>query len=160
FWALRGGGGNFGIAASFKYRLYPLSTVVGGLIAHPVEAAGELLRFYRDAAASASDDLTAFAGLVHAPDGSGMKLAAMIVCHTGTPAEAEEELAALKAFGSPIMVEVGPIPYPVMNTLIDAAYPPGLLNYWLSNFAPGLSDGLIDAAIERFASVPSPMSGM
>src|SRR3954468_23384358 len=92
FWALRGGGGNFGIAASIEYRLHPLQMVTGGLIAHPVEAAGDLLRFYRDAVPSSSDDLTVFCALVHAPDGSGMKLAAMIVFHTGTPEEAIREL--------------------------------------------------------------------
>ncbi len=70
FWALRGGGGNFGVATSFTYRLHPVGTIVGGLIAHPIEAAPELLRFYRDEVAGASDDLTVFAGLVHAPDGS------------------------------------------------------------------------------------------
>src|SRR5437868_2477187 len=76
-WALRGGGGNFGIAASLQYRLHPLQTVTGGLIAHPLEAAGEMLRFYRDAVASASDDLMVFAALVHTPDGSGHKIAGM-----------------------------------------------------------------------------------
>ena len=70
-WALRGGGGNFGVAASFEYRLRPQPMVVGGLIAHPVEAAGDLLRFYRDAAANCPDELTVFAALAHAPDGSG-----------------------------------------------------------------------------------------
>ena len=85
FWALRGGGGNFGVATSFTYRLHPVETVVGGLIAHPIDAAPDLLRFYRDAVADASDDLTVFAGLVHAPDGSGAKLAALVVFHTATP---------------------------------------------------------------------------
>jgi FAD/FMN-containing dehydrogenase len=160
FWALCGGGGNFGIAASFEYRLYPLTMVTGGLIAHPVEAAGDLLRFYRDAVASSSDDLTVFAGLVHAPDGSGHKLSALIVFHTGAPEEAERELAPFKQWGSPLMVEVGPMPYQVMNTIIDAGYQKGSLNYWLSSFTSGLSDGLIDTAVERFASVPSPMSAI
>ena len=160
FWALRGGGGNFGIAASLKYRLHPLDMVVGGLIAHPIDAAGDMLRFYRDAVASASDDLTVFAGLVHAPDGSGLKLAAMVVFHTGMPEEAERELAPFKTWGSPLMVEVGPMPYPVMNTLLDANYATGSLNYWLSSFTSGLPDGLIDTALERFATVPSTMSAI
>ena len=160
FWALRGGGGNFGVAASFEYALHPLQMVTGGLIAHPIDAAGEMLRFYRDAVASVSDDLTVFAALVHAPDGSGMKIAGMVVFHTGTPEEAERELAPFKEWGSPLVVEVGPMPYQVMNTILDAAYPTGSLNYWLSNFTSGLPDGLIETAIERFASVPSPMSAI
>jgi len=158
-WGLRGGGGNFGIAASLTYRLRPQPMVVGGLIAHPFDAAGDMLRFYRDATAAYPDELTSFAGLVHAPDGSGMKLAAMIVCHTD-PARADADLAPFLAFGSPLVAEVGPMPYPVMNTLIDAGYPEGALNYWLSSFTTGLSDALIDLMIERFASVPSPMSAI
>ena len=85
FWALRGGGGNFGVATSFTYRLHPVQMVVGGLIAHPIDAAPGLLRFYREAVADASDDLTIYAGLVHAPDGSGVKLSALVVFHTGDP---------------------------------------------------------------------------
>ncbi len=154
-WALRGGGGNFGIAASLQFELHSLTMVTGGLIAHPLEAAGDMLRFYRDAVASASDDLTVFAALVHAPDGSGHKIAGMVVFHTGTPEEAEAELAPFKAFGSPLVVEVGQMPYPVMNTILDDGFPKGLLNYWLSSFTTGLTDNLIDTAIERFASIPS-----
>ncbi len=156
-WALRGGGGNFGIAASLEYRLFPLTMVTGGLIAHPLERAGEVLRFYRDAVANASDDLTVFTALVHPPEAPpGMKAAGMVVFHTGTEEEAERELAPFKEWGPPIMVEVGRMPYPVMNTLLDDAYPTGSLNYWLSNFTTGLDDGLIDAMVEAYESVPSP----
>ena len=160
FWALRGGGGNFGVVTSFTYRLHPVATVTGGLIAHPFEAAGDLLRFYRDAVADASDELTVFAGLVHAPDGSGAKLAVLVVCHIGDPETAERDLAPFKGFGSPLMTEIGRLPYPVMNTLLDAGFPDGALNYWLSSFARGLTDALIDTAIERFATVPSAMTGI
>jgi FAD/FMN-containing dehydrogenase len=160
FWALRGGGGNFGIAASIKFRLHPMPTVTGGLIAHPVDRAVEMLRFYREAAPTVSDDLTVFAGLVHAPDGSGMKLAALIVFHTGTPEEAEREIAPFKEWGPPVMVEVGPVPYPAFNTILDEGYPHGLRNYWLSAFTEGIPDGLIDTMVDRFMQVPSPMSGM
>jgi FAD/FMN-containing dehydrogenase len=159
-WALRGGGGNFGVATSFTYRLHPVSTVTGGLIAHPIDAAPELLRFYRDAVADVSDDLTVFAGLVHAPDGSGAKLAALVVCHAGDPDAAARELAPFLSFGSPVMTQVGPMPYPVMNTLLDAGYPVGSLNYWLSSFTRGLPDALIDVVVERFASVPSTMTAI
>ncbi len=159
FWALRGGGGNFGVATSFTYRVHSVGTITGGLIAHPIDAARDLLRFYREAIADASDDLSVFAGLVHAPDGSGAKLAALVVFHTGDADEAERDLEPFKTWGSPLMVEVGPMPYPVMNTLLDAAYPAGALNYWLSSFTL-LPDELIDLAVERFSIVPSPMTAM
>ena len=140
FWAIRGGGGNFGVATSLTYRLHPVHTVVGGVIAHPLAAAPELLRFYREAVAGASDDLNVFAGLVHAPDGSGAKLAALLVFHTGSAAEAERDLAPFTAWGSPLLAQIGPIPYPAMNTILDAGYPAGSLNYWLSSFTRGLPD--------------------
>jgi len=159
-WALRGGGGNFGVATSFTYRVHPLSMVTGGLIAHPIDAAPELLRFYRDAVAEASDDLTVFAGLVHAPDGSGAKLSALVVCHAGDPDTATRELEPFLSFGSPVVTAVGPMPYPQMNTLLDGGFPPGALNYWLSSFTHGLPDALIDTAVECFASVPSTMTAI
>jgi FAD/FMN-containing dehydrogenase len=158
-WALRGGGGNFGVATSLTFRLAPQPMVFGGLVAHPIEAAPELLRFYRDAVAGEPDEMTVWAALVHAPDGSGMPIAGLIMCHTD-PERAEADLAPIRGWGSPLVEQVGPMPYPVMNTLIDEAYPAGALNYWLSSFTTGLSDGLIDTAVERFASVPSPMSGI
>jgi FAD/FMN-containing dehydrogenase len=160
FWGLRGGGGNFGIAASFEYNVHPVQMITGGLIAHPVDVAGDLLRWWRDAVEHASDDLTVFAVLGHAPDGSGLKIAAMAVFHTGPEDVAERELEPFKTWGEPIVVEVHRMPYPVMNTLLDAGYPTSSLNYWLSNFTTGMSDGLIDTAVERFKSVPSPMSAI
>jgi FAD/FMN-containing dehydrogenase len=160
FWALRGGGGNFGVVTAFTYRLHRVSTIVGGLIAHPIDAAPDLLRFYRDAVADSSDDLTVFAGLVHAPDGSETKLAALVVFHAGDADAAERELAPFKAWGSPLVVDVGSMPYPAMNTLLDAGFPDGALNYWLSSFTRGLPDELIHIAVERFAGVPSTMTSI
>jgi FAD/FMN-containing dehydrogenase len=156
-WAVRGGGGNFGVAASLTFRLRPQAMVVGGLIAHPIEAGRDLLRFYREAAAACPDELTVFAGLVHAPDGSGTKLAAMLVCHTD-PDRADADLAPFLEFGSPLMVQVGPMPYPAMNQMLDEGYPMGALNYWLSSFTTGIPDGLIETVAQRFESVPSPMT--
>ena len=158
FWALRGGGGNFGIAASLKFRLHPLTTITGGLIAHPLERAGEMFGFYREATAGLNDDTSVFAALVHTPE--GMKVAGMLCFHVGAPEEAERDLAPFKEWGEPLLVEVGPMPYPVFNTILDAGYPHGLQNYWLSGFTTGLSDGLIDTMVERFESVPSPMSAI
>jgi len=160
FWALRGGGGNFGVATTFTYRLHPLSMVTGGLIIHPVDAAPELLRFYRDSVADLPDDLTVFAALVHAPDGSGMKLTGFAVCHAGDPEQAQRDLEPFFTWGSPVMTEVGQMPYPVMNTLLDDGFPSGSMNYWMSSFTAGLSDGLIDTMVDRFATVPSIMSSI
>src|SRR3954467_9772619 len=108
FWALRGGGGNFGVATAFTYRLHQLAMVTGGLIAHPIDVAPSMLRFYRDAVADVSDDLEVFSGLVHAPDGSGQQLAVLVLCHTGDPDQAEVDIATFKAWGSPLVVDVGP----------------------------------------------------
>src|SRR5262245_33483823 len=125
-WALRGGGGNFGVATSFEYQLHPVGpTVMGGLVAHPFDRARDLLRFYRDITGSLPDEHTVFGGLVHAPDGSGTKLAAIVTCHCGPPAAAEKALNSLKQFGSPVMEALGPIPYVELNAMLDAGFPRG-----------------------------------
>ena len=161
FWGLRGGGGNFGVVSSFEYRLHEVGPLVtGGLVAHPFDAAKDVLGFCRDFTANASDDLMTFTGLGHAPDGSGAKLALAVACHLGTPEQAEEELRPLREFGSPAMVDLGQLPYTVMNSLLDAAYPQGSLNYWKSGFVSELTDELLDALIERFAACPSPMTAV
>jgi FAD/FMN-containing dehydrogenase len=158
FWALRGGGGNFGVATWFEYRLHPLREVYGGLIAYPYEAAHDVLRAFRDL--RQPDELWVIAGLVHAPDGSGAKLAALVVCHVGSVDQAEDDLRPLLELGSPIVSEVGPMPYPAVNTLFDEGYPRGALNYWKSSFLQDLDDAAIDALVERFAVAPSPMSAI
>ncbi|MGH7365639.1 MAG: FAD-binding oxidoreductase [Candidatus Rokuibacteriota bacterium] len=161
FWAVRGGGGNFGVATWLEFEVYPVGpTVIGGLVAHPFAAARDVLRFYRDFTASLPDELTAFAGVLHAPDGSGTKLAAIIVCHAGSLEAGAAAVAPVKGFGSPVMDVIGPMPYSAVNMLFDAGFPPGALNYWKSNFLAALDDAAIDTMIERFAATPSPMSGL
>jgi FAD/FMN-containing dehydrogenase len=160
FWALRGGGGNFGVATSLEYRLHPLSEVVGGLVAHPFEAARDVLRFYREFTQSVPDELTVFGGLVYAPGSSDLRLAALVVCHAGPAEQAQKDLAPLREFGQPLMVELGPMPYAVMNTLLDDGFPRGALNYWKSSFVESLDDELIDLAIERFETTPSPLNAI
>jgi FAD/FMN-containing dehydrogenase len=161
FWGLRGGSGNFGVVSSFEFRLHPVGPeIFGGLVAHPFDAAEDFLRFYRDFAATSSDDLMTFAGLGHAPDGSGTKLALCIACHLGTPDQAEADLGPLREFGSPALVQLGPLPYTVLNSLLDGGYPNGSLNYWKSGFLSELSDAAIGEMLERFAACPSPMTAM
>ena len=161
FWALRGGGGNFGVATWLEYEVYPVGPMVtGGLVAHPFAEARDVLRFYRDFTASLPDDLTAFAGVLHAPDGSGFKLAGIVLCHAGSPEAGAAAVAPVKAFGKPVMDVIGPMPYAAVNTLFDAGFPRGALNYWKSNFLADLKDAAIDTLIERFAAAPSPMSAL
>ena len=161
FWALRGGGGNFGVATSFEYRLHPVGPLItGGLVAHPFARARDVLRYFRDVTRALPDDFMVFAGLIHAPDGSGAKLAAMVTCHCGPLAEGEKAVRPLKQFGPPAMDAIGPMPYCQLNSMLDAAYPKGALNYWKSSFLSQLSDDAIDMMIERFARCPTPMGQM
>ena len=161
FWGVRGAGANFGVVTSFQYRLHPVGPIVtGGLVIHPFEAAGEFLRFVRSFAEDVSDDFTMFAGLLHAPDGSGTMLSGAVLCHVGTPEEARRELEPLLTYGSPLDVPVGEMSYTAVNTLIDAAFPPGALYYWKSTFLTDLSDEVVDVMVERFAGCPSPITAL
>jgi FAD/FMN-containing dehydrogenase len=161
FWAVRGGGGNFGVATWFEFELQPVGPiVVGGLVAHPLSAARDVLRLYRDVTASLPDEMAVFAGLVHAPDGSGAKLVALIVCHIGETDAATRAVEPLRRFGSPAIDAIGPMPYSVVNTLFNDGFPSGALNYWKANFLRELTDEAIGTAIESFAASPSPMSAV
>src|SRR6516164_9055913 len=158
FWALRGGGGNFGVAASFEYQLHAVGpTITGGVIAYPLKQAREALRFFRDYTASLPDELAVVAALLHAPDGSGAKLAAMVTCHCGPLASGEQAMRPLKAFGPPVLDALGPMPYCQLNAMLDAGYPKGALNYWKSSFLARLSDDAINTMVESFACCPTPM---
>lgn len=161
FWALRGGGGNFGVVSSFEYQLHPLGpAVVSGLIAYPIDNAGDVLRFFREFTASLPDELTAFALLAYAPDGSGTPIATIAVCHCGPLTEAEAAVRPVKEFGSPLMDVIGPTGYEETNMMFDAGYPKGALNYWKSNFLSELSDGAIDTLADQFSTCPSPMTAL
>jgi FAD/FMN-containing dehydrogenase len=161
-WALRGGGGNFGVVSSFEYRLHPVGpTITGGLAIHPFSDAAAVLRFFRDFTAAVPDELGVIGALIHAPDGSGTKLAALVVCHAGGQSQAQEDLAELLAFGSPLDVQIGPMPYSAVNTMLDAGFPRGALSYWKSSFLGELSDAAIDSTVAQFANcTSSPMSAV
>ncbi len=161
FWALRGGGGNFGVATTLEYRLHQVGpTITGGLIAWPFQDAWDVLRRFRDVTAGLPDEFTVFGGLVHAPDGSGTKLAAIVLCHCGPRADGEKAVQPIKAFGTPAVDAIGPMPYAAMNAMLDAAYPAGALNYWKSNFLGALSDDAIRTMIDCFAECPTAMGQM
>jgi FAD/FMN-containing dehydrogenase len=156
FWAVRGGGGNFGVATSFEFALHPVGPIViGGLAAWPFEMAKDVLKLFRDLAAKATDDVMLVAALLTAPDGK-TKVAAMALGHFGSRADGERAIAPMKAF-KPILDELGPIPYTALNGLLDGAFPPGAFNYWKTHFLNQLTDDAMDALIDSAASCPTPM---
>lgn len=157
FWALRGGGGNFGVATAFDFDLHPVGpTVTAGFVAYPFERAEELLRFYRDFTADLPDEMTVYYGLLHGPDGT--KLSAIALCHCGDLAAGGKAAAPVKAFGTPAIDIIGPVSYCDHNTLFDAAFPKGAHNYWKSSFLTELTDEAIRIVVDGYARVPSPMS--
>jgi FAD/FMN-containing dehydrogenase len=159
FWALRGGGGNFGAVTSFQYRAHPVATVLGGLLVHPLSTAPAVLDFYRQFTAAAPDELGVGCGLVHAPDGSGAKFVALPLCHAAEDLQqAETDLKALREFGPPDMDAIQPMPYPAVNTMLDDAFPRGALNYWKSAFLTELSDAAVRIIVDAFEQAPSTMT--
>jgi FAD/FMN-containing dehydrogenase len=161
FWAVRGGGGNFGVVTWFEYSLHPVGpTVTAGMIVHPFEAATDLLQLFAGLAPDLPDELTIFPALVHAPDGSGAPLAAMVLCHVGTQEQAAADLEPILGFGTPLDTPVGPMPYTAANALIDGAFPRGALNYWKASFLSDLTDEVIATMIGQFERCPSPMSAL
>lgn len=159
FWAVRGGGGNFGIAASLEYRLHAAGpTITGGLLCYPLDAAHDVLGLFREVAASAPDELMLVASVVGAPDGSGTKVVAVAACHCGSLPDGEATMRRLKGFGRPVMDTIGPMTYCELNAMLDEGYPKGALNYWKSHFLAELTDEAIDTIVDAFARCPSPMS--
>jgi FAD/FMN-containing dehydrogenase len=161
FWAVRGGGGNFGIAASFEYRLHNLGPMItGGLVCHEFKTARDVLKMFREVTASAPDNMMLVAALLGAPDGSGAKLAAIAASHCGPLSDGEAAMRRLKTFGRPVIDTIGPMTYCGLNTMLDGGYPKGALNHWKSHFLRDLSDDAITTMIDAFEKCPSPMSGI
>jgi len=158
FWAVRGAGHNFGVVTSFEYRLHPVSSVLGGMVIHPFERARDVLRFHQELTASAPDELGCMAAILTGPDGN--LVAALVACYAGPPEEGERVLAPLRRFGPPLADTIAPIPYPVMQTLLDGAFPHGRHNYWKSGLTRQLPDVAIDALGEHAARVPSPFAAV
>ena len=155
FWGLRGGGGNFGIATSFEYRLHPVGPVLGGIVAYPFEKAKEVLKLFREFTSTAPDEMASGIVLISLPDGT--PVVGIVLCHSGELAEGEGIVKPLRAFGPRLIDQIGPVPYTAAQQLIDAFYPPGLQNYWKSSFLRAISDEAIDTMVAYCASRPSPM---
>jgi FAD/FMN-containing dehydrogenase len=156
YWGLRGGGGNFGVVTAFEFAMHPVSTVVGGIVAHPLPRAREVLQFYRHFIATAPDELTTIVIFATSPEGH--PIIGIAACYAGPLELGEETIRPLKEFGPPVMDMMGPLPYTALQQANDPTAPAGLQNYWKAAFLQDLSDEAIDAIIEYATNVTSPLS--
>jgi FAD/FMN-containing dehydrogenase len=167
FWAVRGGGGNFGVVTSFEFQLHPISTVYGGPMFWPIEQAADILRFWRDFILNAPEDINGWFAFVTVPPAPPFpeqfhlrKMCAIVWCHTGPLTEAEERFKPIRAFRAPAIDFAGPIPWPALQSMFDAIYPPGLQWYWKADFFNDLNDKAIDLAVKYGAQLPTMHSTM
>jgi FAD/FMN-containing dehydrogenase len=165
FWAVRGGGGNFGIVTSFEFEVHHAGIVLAGLVFHPASRAREALRFWREFEATAPVELTAGALLFTAPpapfipeDAHGAPVVAMGGVFTGDVEVGEKVLQPLREWGSPIADIIQPMPYSAAQTMADGLWPHNFQNYWKSGFLKGLSNDAIDTLVSQVATVPSSMT--
>jgi len=166
FWAVRGGGGNFGVVTSFEFDLHPVGPeVLGGPIFHPYEDAREALEFYRAFTADAPDELACYALVVRVPPEApfpeayrGEPSVALTVCYVGPTDEAEDALEPLRAFGDPILDAVQPMPYPVLQQSFDDGSPEGHRWYTKAHYLADLPDGAIETILEFTDPFPGPLT--
>jgi len=167
-WALRGGGGNFGVVTSFEYRLYPVGPeIIGGAIAWRVEDARAVLDMYRHVLENAPPELVCVAAIRPAPPAPwlpkeihGKLVVVLFVCHTGSLQDAEKDVAPIKSFGSPVGDVVIKRSYVSQQSLIDATQPKGRRYYWKSEYLPGCEAEMLGPFIESGARISSPHSGI
>ena len=166
FWGLRGGGGNFGIATAFEYRFHPVGPIVlGGPIFWRLDEGREVLRFLRDFAPQAPDELgiTVAARLAPPmpflpPEQYGKPVVGLVLVWAGDIAEGQKAIAPLRAIGAPIADVVRPVPYLALQSMLDGGAPHGMHYYWKSHRLPQISDAVIDAILGRVESITSPFS--
>ena len=164
FWALRGGGGNFGVVTSFEFNLHPLDPeVLSGLIVHPLENAGELLSEFRRIAREAPDELTIWVVMRKAPplpflptEWHGKEVLIFAACYSGDMKEGEKAVKALRALGRPVVDVISPHPFTGWQAAFDPLLAPGARNYWKSHDFTDLSDGAIKAILDAVRTLPSP----
>lgn len=153
FWALRGGGGNFGVVTSFEFRLHPVGPMIyAGLLAWPITAGRDVLRAYRDFVAEAPETLTVFAALLSSPDGD--PLVGLIPGWFGPIEEGESRLAPLRRL-QPVLDVVQEVPYRMQQQLLDDGAAPGIPRYWKSGYINELDDTLIDVLLEQNEKRPT-----
>jgi FAD/FMN-containing dehydrogenase len=166
FWAIRGGGGNFGVVTSFLFALHPIKTIVGGPMLWPLERAAEVMRWYREFLPSAPEELNGFFAFLVVPPADPFpeklhmqKMCGVIWCHTGSELRAEELLLPARAMG-PALDGVGPLAYPALQSAFDGLYEPGYQWYWRADFVKELSDEAIERHVEHGSAMPTMHSTM
>ncbi|MGW6985661.1 FAD-binding oxidoreductase [Streptomyces sp. NPDC054932] len=162
FWALRGGGGNFGAVTSFEYRLSPVKDIYGGPMLFELEDAATVLRSFADHIADAPEELGGFPAFQIAPplpfipeDRHGDTFALIVACWSGPLDEGERAVQTFRDFAPVVAEHVGPMPYPALNSAFDALVPPGLQHYWKANFVSELTDAAIDAHLRHAPGLPA-----
>lgn len=157
FWAIRGGGGNFGIVSRFQYQLHDVdTTVIAGMILYPMDQGKAVMQFYRDYARTAPDELMAYSGFIVTPD--GLPVTFVLPAWMGKKEDAEKNLAPLRSFGTPLADMVAEIPYLQLQSILDAAAPTGIRRYWKSGYFLNITDELLDIVLRHVATRPSPLS--
>jgi len=168
FWAVRGGGGNFGVVTSFLFEVHPLSTVYAGPMLWHVEQAEEVMRWYRDFIEQAAEDINGFFAFLVVPPGPpfpehlhGKTMCGIVWCYTGSMDEAEAAFRPIRQeLGPPALDLVGPLPYPMLQSMFDALYPPGHQWYWRADFVNELSDEAIRLHLRYGSEIPTMQSTM
>jgi FAD/FMN-containing dehydrogenase len=167
FWAIRGGGGNFGVVTSFLFRLHPVGTVYAGPMLWGVEQVTEVMQWYREFISQASEDINGFFAFLVVPPGPPFPqhlhkktMCGVIWCYTGPLDQAEKTFEPIRRFKTPVLDLVGPMPYPVLQSMFDAIYPPGLQWYWKADFVKELSDDAIALHRKYGSDLPTMHSAM
>jgi len=163
FWAVRGGGGNFGVVTSFLFKLHPISTVYAGPMLWPLERSADVLAWYREFLPAAPDDLNGFFAFLTVPpaapfpeDLQGKPVCGAVWCYTGPLERAEATFAPIRAqFGPPALDWVGPLPHPALQSMFDPIYPPGDQWYWKADFVNELPDEAIARHVAFGAEMPT-----
>jgi FAD/FMN-containing dehydrogenase len=161
YWAIRGGGGNFGVVTSFEFKLHDLEPITGGMAMYPQSMLKDMFHFYRDYTSTAPDSVSAGAGVIFGPPGTpleGQAAGVIIVCHKGPAGDGERLVKPIKDFGPPALDFIGPTTYKAQQSMFDAGSPAGLRNYWRSNMMTELSDAAIDTLVARAGEMPPPAS--
>jgi hypothetical protein len=167
FWAIRGGGGNFGVVTSFLFQAHPVQMVCAGPMLWPLEQAADVMKWYREFIVNAPEEMTGFFAFLTVPPGPPFpealhlkKMCGIVWCYTGSLDQANDILEPLREFRPPAFEFFAPMPFPILQTMFDGLYPPGLQWYWKADFVKELSDEAIALHIKHGSQLPSLHSTM